>query len=380
MKSEEARVIIREMALKAAHSLENDTIEAGVNGPYKDPESKYRWLAHWACTCECLFSYYRDERYLQMLRRIRTDLLEGASYAGGHPVYRCRSKDGKDAVNGTIGPAWIILGLMAISRCLMDCRATELAIELFLSLDFVPELGAWKRREVDGSVLWCDETFNHQLWFAAAGADILRTVDDRRIEERVSGFLDKCLDSSLFGAYRDGLIRHYTCMPGEDGSKRAAVRRLVKNEARRVLGKPNMEYKEQGYHCFALYGFALIHRSIPHHPVFKSAKMGKAIDYAFSQSYIESQVRADPSLDGTLLAQRYGYDFNIYGFAYNSPAFELPFISDELRGVSLDDEEVGSLLSVQSDLTGWPERLPLDIDYSTLESRVYELAIALFRR
>lgn len=379
MEIEELRQEIVRQSRKAEFTLESGLIETGVNGPYKDPETKYRWLAHWACTYECLFAFYHDERCIWALERIRDELIEGASYSQGLPAYCCRSKEGKDTVNGTIGPAWIILGLMAISRCLSDGRASELAVKLFLSLDYVSDLGVWKRREVDGSILWCDETFNHQLWFAAAGADILRTIGDTRIQERVLGFLDKCMGSTLFEVYTDGLVRHYTCIPGENGSRKVAVRRLAKNRIRRILNKPNMEYKEQGYHCFALYGFALIHRSLPDHPIFKSKKMKKAIAYAFSKSYIESQVRADSSHDGTLLAQQYGYCFNIYGFAYNSPAFELPFISQELTGDTMDDGEILELLAIQSKLTGWPERLSLDLDYPTLESRVYELSNALFR-
>lgn len=373
----EAKAEVVRMADKAIAQLNSGNVKTGMNGPYADPETEYRSLAHWACVFEALHSICSRKEYSDALFLIRERLLAGAIESEDWAVYKCREKKGKDSVNGTIGPAWIIMGLMAISRALKDERSASLAMKIFHSLEFEKEIGCWKRREVDGRILWCDETFNHQLWFAAAGADILRSVSDAGIRQSVLSFLDHCMTSRIFSIYKDGLIAHYTCIPDQWGSLKSAKRRKLKNSLKRVVGKPNMAYKERGYHCFALFGFALIHRVLPGHPVFDTEKMRKAVEFAFSGPYLDSLVACRAEEDGTGLAQRYNLNYNIYGFAYNSPAFELPLISKELKGEHMSSDDFSLLFERQIMTTGWPIRNEDGIDAPTLESRIYELALAV---
>ena len=72
---------------------------------------------------------------------------------------------------------------------------------------------------------------------------------------------------------------------------------------------------EKGYHLFDVYGFALIKHYAPNAINFNNIKMKKIVNYALNISMINEQLRNDKTSTD-----------NKYGYPYNSPAFEYPFI------------------------------------------------------
>jgi len=72
---------------------------------------------------------------------------------------------------------------------------------------FDEKLGLWRRVEVNGSYLSVDETFNHQLWFAASGSLICQNCKDKEIIKRVDIFMDT-IENAL-NLYNSGLIVHH---------------------------------------------------------------------------------------------------------------------------------------------------------------------------
>ena len=81
--------------------------------------------------------------------------------------------------------------------------------------------------------------------------------------------------------------------------------------------------KEIGYHAFNLYAFATLYMAIPKHPFWQSVKFRKILKYAADEKYLEKLNQSK------------------YGFPYNSPGFELPFIYQvfyEYYGSALEND------------------------------------------
>ena len=88
----------------------------------------------------------------------------------------------------------------------------RLSEEVFLLHPFDERLGVWQRVEIGGSVLPFDMTFNHQLWFAAAGG-LLAGRGCTSIDAQVRRFLDRLPE--LLKTFPSGLIWHPLVL--EDG-------------------------------------------------------------------------------------------------------------------------------------------------------------------
>ena len=118
---------------------------------------------------------------------------------------------------------------------------------------------------------------------------------------------------------------------------------------------------EKGYLCFDLYGFAILKQYNPDLPVFSNPIFRKAVDLGMNEDFLIGMANESP--------------FNKYAFAYNSPAFEYPFIAKMLRGTA-DNIICKKLLDKQIELT-----LSSDNKYftsnvndpNTLKARAYEL-------
>ncbi len=114
-----------------------------------------------------------------------------------------RNNPEKDFSNGLIGQAWVIEALDYAARKLGDDRLVKLAEDVFLRHPFDERKGRWQVVNVDGSYDPVDMTFNHQLWFAAAGSFL---KENSRIRQQVRRFMDT-LDTNL-EIYDNGLIVH----------------------------------------------------------------------------------------------------------------------------------------------------------------------------
>ena len=181
------------------------------------------------------------------------------------------------------------------------------AEDVFLLHPFEEVLGLWQRVEIDGSGIGFDATFNHQLWFAAAGS-LLTQPKDGLVSTRVERFVE-ALPQNM-SLYESGLVRHALQGP-LPGSGRRSLRGLIAGLIRRrKSSRPDqsaMRYRAMGYHAFNLYALALLATRYPGHPVWRSVMLRTALFFIDSEEYLT------------------GIENNTYGFSYNPPGFEIAF-------------------------------------------------------
>ncbi|SEL75963.1 agl cluster protein AglQ [Haloferax larsenii] len=292
---------------------ERGAMTAGHNGPYHDFETPVRNTAHWLVTfCYC-YEVTGEERFRNAAEQLYS-YLQTPEVRPESKTYECRRIQGKDRCNGLIGQAWAIEGLVAVAETLGDETAHELAAEIFLHHPYNEELSLWQRVEVDGKLLGLDRTFNHQLWFAAAGGLIANSDDAPEVDRQVRGFLDSL--GRYLNTYDSGLIRHPLCSKVSLGTnvsyltdtvKRGIVRNNVLHYLRPPSRKQALKNKAIGYHTFNLYGFSLLAAAYPDHSAWELNSISKALDFATGEVF-ERKVEQ-----------------NDYSYPYNPPGFELTY-------------------------------------------------------
>lgn len=294
-------------AAALAKQAPDGSLPAGHNGLYGHPESPARNTGHWLVSWLAAWERTGDPRFRAAAVSALGWLTSEKARPGGASFLH-RSAPGRDSCNGLIGQAWSIEALAVAGDGLADDDAAELAERVFLAHGFDPGLGLWQRLEVDGRSLGFDVTFNHQLWFAAAGT-LLAPLVGPEVARRVGRFLDR-LGHNL-AVRGDGVVGHWLSSRGLGlRDPRYAVRRW--RNARRegaALGR-----KEDGYHAFNLYALALLRRHAPDHPFWRSRKF-------------QALWRAGRSerLRGAL-------DANPYAWPYNPTGLEMAFALDSFEG------------------------------------------------
>lgn len=287
----------------AAAGLQASTgaMPPGHNGLYRDPETPVRNTAHWTITFAKAFELTGERRYLESAARAAAFLMSPAARPQGATFWH-RESPRKDACNGLIGQAWTIEALVRAAEVLGMAEALRSAEEVFLFHPFDADAALWRRVEVDGTILSHDRAFNHQLWFAAAGA-LLAPHADPAVGARVRRFLDR-LDDHL-QLYWSGLIAHRlqsVRAVSSNGKARAIMRSLPSSAAKRHL-----KYKAVGYHAFNLYAFGLLKQRYPDHRCWKSDKLRAALGYSRGSTF------------------RRRLDGNEYGYPYNPVGLEIAF-------------------------------------------------------
>jgi hypothetical protein len=270
-------------------------------------------------------------------------------------TYLCRTNPLKDLCNGLIGQAWVIEGLVAAARALDDYRCRDTARETFQLHPFDERRGLWQRVNVDGSLGTIDNTFNHQLWFAAAGA-MIDPDPNSGVGSRVVRFLDGALGGSL-RLHRAGRIRQAVGPDRPLARAKGLVRKLMAPRAARRHSQSLAE-REIGYHAFNLYGFALLRHSLPEHPLWSSPPFDRLLRFVRSPEF-ESSIS------------------NPFGGPYNPVGLEVAYAVETFDGIAgLDAATAGAWVRRQLDLswdpaTGLMTRNTVDPD--TLAARIYEV-------
>lgn len=287
---------------------ESGSMPAGHNGPYHDPETPVRNTGHWVMLFLKAHEISGDPHFLQAAGRGAEYLCSTEARPMGFTFYH-RKNPLKDTCNGLIGQAWSIEALIAAGESLKREECLSLATEVFLQHPFQEEPGVWQRVAPDGMHLPVDETFNHQLWFAAAAAPLIHRSEE--IHWQITRFMQR-LPRNL-RLYRSGLIVHPLLLPGW---KKKAVewKRSLKPSWRLALQK-----KAVGYHLFNMYAFAMLHRVFPDDPFWQSEEFRRALNYCRSESF-RDQLMENP-----------------YGFPYNPPGFEIALTMEEF-GIGTADK------------------------------------------
>ncbi|AUX10528.1 hypothetical protein AArcSl_2917 [Halalkaliarchaeum desulfuricum] len=292
---------------------ETGAMPAGHNGPYHDPETPVRNTAHWLVTFLSAHEHTGDDRFWDAADRALSYLL-GEEARPDDWSFSHRTGDDKDQCNGLIGQAWTIEALAeAVDAGLRPQEACNVATEVFLAHPFDEALALWKRVEPDGSVLPYDRTFNHQVWFAAAGGLLIDGAGRDAVpsvESQVQRFLERLPE--LMRLYDDGVVYHPLRPEWTGGERLSLLRpgkwRLLKNDCFALVRPPSsrrrLRKKAIGYHSFNLYGLALLKLSYPDHEVWNHVKIERALAVLQTKSY-QSQISDNP-----------------YGYPYNPPGFE----------------------------------------------------------
>lgn len=343
---------------------ETGALPAGHNGPYKDPETPVRNTSHWLITFLKCYELSDDDAFLEAARNAVDYLLSNEARPRGATYFHRRSND-KDKCNGLVGQAWTIEALAIATKYFDDSRILNRAEEVFLLHPFHKPTGLWKRVEIDGTTLPYDPTFNHQLWFAAAGG--LLTQNDgvnKEVHRRVRRFLTQV--GTILRTYDSGLIFHALlpqfrplvyarlCLSDEQFNyfKTAVGTTLPIPSIRSPLHE-----KSIGYHSFNMYAFAMLHESFPNHEWWESVKFASIFEYMQSEEYLDS------------------IDENPYSYPYNPPGFEVPYVEYIFEGEVSDrskwvlNEQLSRCYDAENDTLSQGTEDPV-----TMAARLYQAA------
>lgn len=368
------RKLIDNIVIEKAESVCNGiAVKNGHNGPYYDVETNLRNISHWACTFEKYYFLTKDKLYLDALEILAKSLEEIDS---SKPCV-CRMKYGKDKTNGVIGQAWVIEGLLACARGLNNDNYYEMALSLFNNQRFDEKYGMWSVIECDGKDLGFDLTFNHQLWFAAIGSELLNYKYDSSIDARINQFLVKA--DKFFIVHNNGLIFHFLKYIHDFKSFRWYRRAWKSTEKGLKKDGPSLVYKEKGYHLFSVYALAIMQERYGNTKFFQKEDVKKAIAYAFDEKHLRELSNCNSDLDSTHISKKSDKRINAYSYPYNSPAFEFPYIAKVFGPKENYEELVDYLLEEQIRWTYDESKKRFcrnTEDSETLNARIYELVKA----
>jgi len=338
----------------------------GHNGPYEDPETPARNTSHWLVTlsrlCEPAFSDIvsdEDRERYQAAAALAIDYLNSRRPADA--TIHHRESPGKDQCNGLIGQAWTIEALVTAGSAFNRKELFDTAESIFLTHPFDERANVWQRVEPDGTVLGFDRTFNHQLWFAAAGGELAAHVSGE-VDRQVRQFLDQL--ETLLHVRDNGLIRHLlqpSFSLGEylsmalDADRRELCRNALLAPVRPPANKRTLWEKAIGYQSFNLYALAMLAEQYPKHSVWTSQPIERVLQYSTSQPFRDA-------LDG-----------NPYGYPYNCAGIELAYALSVFDAV--DSEGQRQWLTQQFKRTYDPETGLMERnnpDPQTLTARLYE--------
>ncbi len=340
---------------KAALQLQSEdgSFPPGCNGPYHDQETPVRNTAHWLITMLKAYEISNEVIFKDSAWRAVQYLLLPSNRPMNANFF-CRKNPEKDFSNGLVGQAWVIEAIAIAGKKLGNSQCFELAKNVFLLHPFDHKVGLWKRVNVDGSYSTFDMAFNHQLWFAAAGA-ILDSNSNNSINTEIIRFLD-CAQEFLLKIDCSGRILQRIKRPFTKSNRNSIIsflRRPICSHKR----NNKMEYKEIGYHAFNMYAFSILKQCIPEHPIWQSSNFNSALEFMNKAEFID------------------GLEDNIYGYPYNPPGFEVAFAMQEFP----------SLFSFTKPIKWWVEQQlsrcynkeknmmnKFTEDENTLAARLYE--------
>jgi ribosomal 30S subunit maturation factor RimM len=366
--------IIFSLAEKAIDELnKNGFMSGGHNGPYYDPETPVRNTAHWATTFAHCYRVTKDDKYYKAVE-LCGDYLLSKEARPMDATFFCRSNPKKDLSNGTIGQAWAIEGLVSAYKVTGNQKYIELAQQVFLLHPFNERYKLWQVVNVDGSHRSFDMTFNHQLWFAAAGFILLTECENDVIKQQCHAFMNDM--PNKFKIYKSGLVKHGITNKIKIKDQLRNVFDYVNYQLSVLKTKKNMLYKENGYHLFNVYAFALIKQTGNDFSVFNSPDFKIALQYCVSQELHNWLEHTSREGDINNMSQVEYDKSNIYAYPYNAPAFELSYIyhcfKEELgEQEALIERIISKQLSYNYDSKKQSFSKNTE-DVNTLNARIYE--------
>lgn len=324
--------------------------EAGINGPYSHSDTPVRNTAHWLIAFSWAAEKYNDDRMRDSAKTCLDYLMSEQARPMG-ASFHCRSTPEKDFCNGLIGQAWCIEALCYAAEKLKRDDARDLALSVYRMHPFVDGKSIWRRLACDGSLLSVDSTFNHQLWFAAASAQI----KDSEVDGQISRFIDNAI--LHLDTYYDGVIYHASKLGSviARNLSSAELAKSVYDVFWRARSRKRLYSKSVGYHCFNLYAFAMLKQSFPNDAVWKSRIIHR-LTQAISTEKFRSSLRKSE-----------------YGWPYNPPGLEAAYFLEQFTGNELEAEYwVHQHCSITYDINSEDLLTKLANDKVTVSARIYE--------
>ena len=291
---------------------EDGSFPPGHNGPYFDQETPVRNTGHWIITFLKIYEINGDSKFLDGAHKAVNFLLSEKARPMKAAFWHRKNLE-NDFSNGLIGQAWSMEALSVAAEYFDNPDILETAHHVFLMHPFDEKQGLWRRIGVDGSYLSIDGTFNHQLWFAAAGVLLEKHSKNDEIDKRLNLFMKNVAEN--LSLYPSGLISHQ--LRSRNLAQR--VKRLLRLSDH--FPRKEIKYKAVGYHPFNLYAFALLKDSFPNHSFWESRKFKALWVYANTEKYRKELGKSK------------------FGYAYNPPGFEMPFALEIFGGQMPDRRE-----------------------------------------
>jgi len=370
---------LNKMILKIAENskkLQNKdgSFPPGHNGPYYDKETPVRNSAHWLIIFSKCYELTNEKKYKDKVYRIAEYLTSEDARPNGYSFYH-RNKKGKDKCNGLIGQAWTIEALTEATKILEDNKYSLLAEEVFFQHKFNDQHGLWYCLEIDGQILPIDNTFNHQLWFAAC-ASLIKSKRSNEILRRIKKFINMLPQNLTI--MKNGLIFHRIEWLLKDNfvdcnienkkfvRKVKKILKILRNFilSKRILTEKEIYdkeiYRSIGYHSFNMYAFAILKSQLPNNAIWQSDLMESSINFLLSSEY------------NSLLEN------NKYAFPYNPPGFEIPYSLYMLKRMKREEfiEISKYWINKQFNKCFNKESFIMDrntTDFMTHTARIYEL-------
>ena len=198
-----SELLIRSVDNALLLQSDSGSFPAGHNGPYCDRETPVRNTSHWLITFLKVFKITDNQKYYEAAQKAVNYLLSLEARPYEFTFFH-RMNPHKNKCNSLIGQAWTIQALVTAAEKLNRPELFDLSASIFLLHPFDEKRRLWRIREIDGRVLSLDMTFNHQLWFAAAGA-LLANINSE-IKYQIEYFMENL--NMNFNIYSLGLIIH----------------------------------------------------------------------------------------------------------------------------------------------------------------------------
>lgn len=331
--------------------LHTGHVETGINGPYDDPETEVRYLAHLIVIVAVECEIFGHSEYKSVVEQLGQQVLSMKSSAG---TYKMRQKDEKDQCNGTIGHAWLVEGLLYAYKVTGEEKYLDESERILMMHRFNEKIGLWGRPLMGNDDNAIDFTFNHELWYAATLAEFLQVRKNEQLQKQLDVFMGKLVRTITI--IKEGRVAHaiYGRLSTRSALKYKVVRlRDVVNER---LSLPSLRYKEIGYHLFNIVAFARLYKIYPESHFFKTKRFKNALDFVNKEEFYkeleENNLKMDASSHGDSLTKE-EKTINIYGYPYNVPGFEVLFCQ-EIFKETIRKDTADKILKRQMELT-WDE-------------------------
>lgn len=315
MKNKTYRNKIENLIIKTAKAgveLQKDDghMPSGCNGPHNHNMTAARNTSHWAITFLHAYKISDDNRFRHAATKCLDLLVSPVLWPMGGAFWH-RHHIERNSFNGLIGQSWSLEALYYGWKLLGDERYHSIGLDVFSQHLYDENLGLWYQLDLDGSAFLIEQTLNQQIWLAAMGAHLANGNGD--ILDRIHDFLSR-LPAKI-------ILRKFGVMPLSvlriDNTK-AKLKRLIRELF--LENKKQRKEKEWGYHLFTLCGLAQIYEVFPNHEIWMSSFFNKALNFSFNFKFLQSLTQ------------------NSYGFPYNVPGFELPYIYSVFSSYVLQED------------------------------------------